>query len=116
MMISIVDDDPSVRRALKRLLRSFGYDVEAFPSAQEYLSRESGQAPDCLILDIHLGGVSGFDLQRTLQESGEAPPIIFITAYDDSDTRNQATAAVAYLRKPFDDQVLIDAIHKATSK
>lgn len=117
-MITIVDDDPSVRRAIKRLLRSLGHDVEAFASAQEYFDREHQGNSECLILDVHLGGMSGFDLQKKLIETGISLPIIFITAHDDDETRRKAVncGASAYLVKPFDDQALIHAIQLATHR
>ena len=116
-MISVVDDDPSVRRGLKRLLRSLGYEVETFESAQDFVSGEHHEC-ECLILDIHMGGISGFDLYRRLMREGFQPPIIFITAHDDEQTRNKVKelGAVAYLRKPFEEQLLIAAISKALSR
>jgi FixJ family two-component response regulator len=114
-MIAVIDDDPSVRRALKRLLRSFRYDVEVFASAGEFLDSGNQECVDCLILDIHMDQINGFELQKQLQESGRNFPVIFITAHDDELTREQASSskAIAYLRKPFDDESLLQAIEKA---
>ena len=114
-LISIVDDDLSVRRALRRLVRSAGYTVETFASAREFLdSLPSGRAA-CLVLDIHLEGMSGFELQERMAADPAPIPVIFITAQDDVATRERArqTGASAYLRKPFDEQVLLAAIGRA---
>jgi len=117
-MISVVDDDTSICRALKRLLRSFGYEVQTFTSGSEFLAYDFPEKPECLILDIHMSGMTGFDLQQKLQEEGRNLPVIFITALDDDLTRQKASesGAVAFLRKPVDDQSLIVAIQKATSR
>lgn len=114
-LISIVDDDRSVRRALRRLVQGAGYAVETFASALRFLdSRPCGRVA-CLVLDIHLEGMSGFDVHARLAAAGAAIPTIFITAHDDGPTRERArhTGAVAYLPKPFDKRVLLDAIGSA---
>jgi FixJ family two-component response regulator len=110
--IALVDDDLSVRRALPRLLKSAGYETRAFASGHELLSSGFGNAADCLVLDVHLDRTTGFDLLERLRAAGSAAPVIFITAYDDDGTREQARAAgaAAYLRKPFDGTTLLDAI------
>jgi FixJ family two-component response regulator len=82
-VVLVVDDDPSVRRAIKRLVESVGLQVELFGSAQEFLRRERPNAPSCLVLDIRLPGISGLDLQRELAETNIHIPIIFITAHAD---------------------------------
>jgi FixJ family two-component response regulator len=113
--ITVVDDDPTMLRAIERLLRVKGFEVETFASAEAFLAG-TGKA-SCLVLDIHLGGMSGIELRRRLVASGsEPPPTIFITAMDDEATRKEATEAgcVAYLRKPFLANLLIGAIDKAT--
>jgi FixJ family two-component response regulator len=116
-LISVVDDDPSLLRAVSRLLRAAGFAVEAFPSAEHFLEREHPVAPRCLVLDVHLSGMTGFELHERLLEAGTPPPVIFITAHDDVATRERArrAGAVQYLRKPFEDAALIGAIHRATS-
>lgn len=88
---------------------------ETFASAREFLDSAPAGRIACLVLDIHLGGMSGFDLQRQLAEDRAAIPIVFITAYDDAFTRERArrSGAVAYLRKPFDDHALLAAIRGA---
>ena len=113
--ISIVDDDLSVRRALRRLVQSAGYTVEAFASAREFLDSSPSGRTACLVLDIHLDGMSGFELSEQLAEDRTAIPIIFITAHDDARTRERVRRAgvAAYLPKPFDEQALLDAIRSA---
>ena len=114
-LISIVDDDLSVRRALRRLVRSAGYAVETFASAHEFLDSLPSGRTACLVLDIHLEGMSGFELQERMAADPVPIPVIFITAQDDAATRERArqTTASAYLRKPFDEQVLLAAIGTA---
>jgi FixJ family two-component response regulator len=114
-LISVVDDDRSVRRALRRLLRTSGYATELFASAKEFLSSPALSHTACLILDIQLGASTGFELQAELAASGSAIPIIFISAYDDAATgeRIAESGAAAYLRKPFEEQDLLDAIRRA---
>ena len=115
LLISVVDDDRSVRRALQRLLRTSGYTTELFASATEFLSSPMMGRTACLVLDIQLGATTGFDLQAQLAADGSAIPIIFISAYDDATTseRIAASGAAAYLRKPFEGQDLLDAIRRA---
>jgi FixJ family two-component response regulator len=114
-MVCVVDDDTSLLRALRRLLDATGFRVETFSSAEEFLGSEHRGRADCLVLDVHLGGLSGLDLQERLKTSGVNTPVVIITAHDDLRTRERAAraGAVEYLRKPFDDESLIDAIHKA---
>jgi FixJ family two-component response regulator len=115
MLVSIVDDDLSVRRALRRLVASAGFSVETFASGREFLDSESLGRSDCIVLDIHLGGLSGLDVQERLKTMGVQAPVIFITAHDDEAThgRVRRSGAVAYLRKPFEDHALLDAIERA---
>jgi FixJ family two-component response regulator len=114
-VISIVDDDVSVRRALRRLIQSGGFTVETFASAPEFLDSLRSGGPACLVLDIHLDGPSGFDLQRRLAADRIDIPVIFITAHDDDATRERVSqsGAVAYLHKPFEKKDLLDAIRNA---
>lgn len=113
--IVVIDDDASVRRALQRLLRAAGFTVETFATAREFL--DAGHRPQtaCLVLDIHLPGMSGVELQEYLAVSGALIPIVFITAHDDAATRERASRAgvVGYLLKPFDQGALIEAIGRA---
>ena len=111
-IVFVVDDDDSVRDALKRLIRSVGLQVELFASAEEFLKRKQPDAPGCLILDIRLRGISGLDFQRKLAEANIAIPIIFITGHGDipMSVRAMKAGAVEFLTKPFRDQDLLDAI------
>jgi FixJ family two-component response regulator len=115
--ISIVDDDASVREAIRGLLRSAGFEAEVFGSAEEFLT--SGRLEDtrCLVLDVRMPGMSGIELQERLIASGHTVPIIFITAHADEDERARALdrGAVGCLRKPFSDDALLDAIAKANA-
>jgi FixJ family two-component response regulator len=112
-LVSIVDDDHSVRRALRRLVQLAGFTAETFASAEEFLKSASLLPTACLVLDIHLnGGMTGFALQARLAADRVAIPIIFITAHDDVSLRERAekSGAAAYLCKPFNDELLLDAI------
>jgi FixJ family two-component response regulator len=110
--VFIVEDDPSMRNALKNLMRSVGLEPSVFGSAQEFLEAERPNAPSCLILDVRLPGLSGLDLQRELSASNIQIPIIFITAHGDipMSVRAMKAGAVEFLTKPFRDQDLLDAI------
>jgi FixJ family two-component response regulator len=114
-VISIVDDDLSVRRALRRLLQGVGYGVEVFASADEFLASGPSGRIACLVLDIRLDGMTGLDLQERLAAEQSAIPIIFITAHDDVPTRLcvQQAGAAAYLPKPFDGATLLAAVRSA---
>jgi FixJ family two-component response regulator len=110
-LISIVDDDLSVRRALRRLVQSAGYAVATFASALGLLDSSMLSRTACVVLDIYLPGMSGFDLQERLALDRPSLPIIFITAQDDPVTRDRVRqSGVAALRKPFDDHALLHAI------
>jgi FixJ family two-component response regulator len=113
-IVFVVDDDASVRRAIKRLIGSVGLRVELFGSPQEFINRRP-DAPSCLVLDIRLPGISGLDFQRELAHSGIHIPIIFITAHGDipMTVRAMKAGAVEFLTKPFRDQDLLDAIQIA---
>ena len=117
-IVFVVDDDPSVRRAIKRLIGSVGVRVELFGSAQEFLRSTRPDAPSCLVLDIRLPGISGLDFQRELAEANIHIPIIFITAHGDipMTVRAMKAGAVEFLTKPFRDQDLLDAIHVALER
>jgi len=115
-LISIVDDDRSVCRALRRLVQSAGFTVETFASAEDFLSAASLVRTACLVLDIHLnGGMNGFELQAQLTADRVVIPIIFISAHNDVLTRERVkrSGAAAYLWKPFNDELLLDAIRGA---
>ena len=116
--IFVVDDDASMREALKNLLRSVGLEVETFENAQEFLSARHSEAPGCLILDVRLPGLSGLDLQRQLAEANVHLPIIFITGHGDIQMSVRAikAGAVEFLTKPFRDQDLLDAVQQAVDQ
>jgi len=116
--VFVVDDDASVREALKSLVRSLGLQVELFASAQEFFQSEKPAVPSCLVLDIRLPGISGLDFQRKLIEANIPIPIIFITGHGDipMSVRAMKAGAIEFLTKPFSDQDLLDAIHLALEK
>jgi FixJ family two-component response regulator len=113
--ISVVEDDDSVRESLQCLIRSFGFAVEAFASAEEFLKSDHLRDTRCLILDVRMRGMNGFELQRRLLASHPEIPVIFITAHGNEAARSQALrdGAVAYLLKPFTEEALLSAIHAA---
>ena len=112
--IAIVDDDPSVRGALARVLGTTGLGVATFASAAEYLAASMGREPVCLVLDVHLGGMTGFDLHDRLLASGSAVSVLFITAHDDVPTAELERRAGpdGYLRKPFDGDQLLALVRR----
>src|SRR6202048_2614787 len=114
-VVFVVDDDPSVRRAIKLLLESIGLEVELFGSAQEFLPRGPTKGPGCLILDVRLPGVSGLDFQHQLNEAKINIPIIFISAHGDvpMTVRAMKAGAIEFLTKPFRDQDLLYAVQVA---
>jgi FixJ family two-component response regulator len=114
-LVSIVDDDESVRESLPDLIREFGFLVRAFSSAEEFLASDSLSETKCLILDIAMPGMSGPDLQQELKLRGQAIPIVFITAHDDDAIRPRvlSAGAVECLLKPFSDAALRNAINDA---
>ena len=115
--VAVVDDEPSVRAALVRLLRASELDCEAFASGQEFLDSLPGRRPDCLILDLQMAGLSGRDVQRQLNNGDNPIPLIMITAHDEPTIREQCLAdgAAAYLRKPLRGDVLLRSIQVAIS-
>ncbi len=116
--VFIVDDDPSVRRGVARLLRSSGFEVEAFPSAREFLARERFDGPACLILDVMMDEMDGLDLQQELNTRGLTLPIIFITGHGDIPMSVQAMkeGAADFFPKPFDDGALLESVRRALEK
>jgi FixJ family two-component response regulator len=116
--ISIVDDDASIREALQSLMRSVQFNVEAFGSAEEFLASERVKDTSCLILDMYLPGMSGFELQSRLSAEHRSIPIIFITAHADEVTRERALkgGAVEFLGKPVRREPLFKAIQMAIGK
>jgi len=114
-LISVVDDNDSVRESLKGLIRSVGFAVEDFPSAEKFLNSDHLNDTRCLILDVRMPGMGGLELQRRLVKSSRDIPIIFITAHGDEAARSQALkdGAADYLFKPFSEQALLNAINAA---
>ncbi len=120
-LIAIVDDDESVCRALKRLVRSLGMDGETFASGQEFLDLIEAMPsfhPDCVVLDVQMPGFNGLELQERLTRNGNPLPVIFITAHDDIGVQQKALAggAVAFLRKPVNDELLIKTMREALKR
>jgi FixJ family two-component response regulator len=114
LRIAVVDDDPTFRRALERLLRGAGYQVETFSSAEDYLAQGGVPRQCCLVLDVYLGGLSGLELRDELARSGEPVPAVFITAHQDLAAVTQAAGGAPCLRKPFDEELLFAAIARVT--
>ena len=117
-IVFVIDDDESIREALKSLIRSVGLRVETFASAAEFLESKRPDVPACLILDVRMPGLSGLDLQRDLAETDVHIPIIFITGHGDipMSVRAMKAGAVEFLTKPFRDQDLLDAIQQALER
>ena len=117
-MVFVVDDEPSVRRSLTRLLASAGYTVEAFASAREFLARAPYAGPCCLVLDVRMPGLSGLELQETLAAAGRRMSIVFVTGHVDvpMSVRAMKRGAADLLTKPVDDKVLLAAIQRALAK
>ena len=111
-LIAIVDDEEPIRKALRRLLRAVGTDVDTFPSGVEFLESLATRLPDCVVLDLHMPLVNGFEVLAQLAESEMNLPVVVITGHDLDETRRLALGRlpVAYLRKPVNDQALLDAI------
>jgi FixJ family two-component response regulator len=117
-LVFIVDDDPSVRKSLTRLLRGAGYEVEAFASAAEFLARPRDDAPCCLVLDVRMPGLTGLQLQEALATEGHLSSTVFITGYGDVSVGVKAMkgGAVDFLTKPVDRHELLGAIERAVTK
>ena len=116
--MAIVDDDDSVCRAIRRLVRSLAMDAETFSSGRQFLDLLHAMPsfqPDCAILDVQMPGMNGFELQELLVKSGNKIPLIFITAHDEVGAREKAlgAGALAFLRKPFDDELLVRTLSEA---
>jgi len=112
-LISVIDDDDSVRESLRALIRSAGLAVQVFASAEEFMDSQYFHATNCVILDVRMPGMNGLDLQRRLTVDQPELPVIFITAHGDQAARSQAlkAGAVEYLLKPFSDEALLTAIN-----
>jgi FixJ family two-component response regulator len=117
-IVAVVDDDPSIRRSLSRLLRSAGYGVETHSSVREFLERGNYARLACLVLDVRMPGQTGLDLQQVLTAAGHDIPIVFITGHGDIPMSAQAmeAGAVAFLAKPFDDATFFKAVQRALAR
>jgi FixJ family two-component response regulator len=116
--VAVVEDDPSMRRSIERLLNAHGYQTQGYASAETFLESDFVGKIGCLVLDIHLGNMSGIQLRIRLRDSGFILPVIFITAVDDEALEAEALNAgcVAYLHKPFAAKFLLSAIDKALAR
>ncbi len=117
--VYVIDDDPSILRSLRRLLKTVGFEVQTFASAWEFLESESGgPGPACLVLDVNMPDINGPALQDELASRGYAIPIVFITGYGDVPTGVSAMkkGAVDFITKPFEDEVLVAAVREALRK
>lgn len=114
-MIAVIDDEESVGKALVRLLEARGYAARAFTSGADFLRELPAYRPDCILLDLQMGELSGTDVQRTLNRAGEAIPVIILTAYDSPTSRAECLreGAIAYLRKPVEERLLREALQLA---
>ena len=115
-LVAIVDDDEMFRRSIERLVRSAGFRVETFGSAEDFLERGDLDRTACAILDMKLPGMNGFDLQRRLITRPRPMPIVFVSAHEEAVVQANAlrAGAVAFLKKPFDDNTLLDALDRST--
>ena len=116
--VAVVDDDPSMLKGVERLLNAHGFGTAVFTSAEDFLDRGDQSKINCLVLDVHLGGMSGIELRRELQAAGSALPVVFVTGVDDEVTRATALreGCIAFLRKPFPGNLLIEAVERATPR
>jgi FixJ family two-component response regulator len=117
-LVAIVDDDPSVRRGLQRLIRSAGWKVETFASAQDFLDRPLAISPNCLVLDLQLPGLSGLDLQQRMADLGLDIPVVFLTGQGNipASVKAMKAGAIEFLTKPVDEQNLLKAIEEAIER
>ena len=115
LRVAVIDDDSSVRKALTRLLRAVNLNVNAFASGREFLDSLPSNRPDCIILDFHMPGMNAADVLRQLAREGTPAPVIVVSGHDELRDHAQclSTGAVAYLRKPFDAEELLEAIYRA---
>ena len=117
-VVSIVDDDPSLRRSVRNLLTSAGFTVQTFASAEEFLESPHRTDTGCLVLDLRMAGMTGFDLLKHLRATGSGIPVVILTAHGDDDARGRAlqAGAAAFLGKPFRGDALLDAVKTALDR
>ena len=115
-LIAVVDDEEPVRKALKRLLRAAGLEAESYASGQDFFAAD--RRADCVVLDLHMPAMSGLQVLTRIRQTTTRLPVVVITAHDQPETRDEciAAGAAAYLRKPLDDRLLLNAISAALSK
>ena len=113
--VAIVDDEEGIRKALGRLLRASGIETQGYANGQEFLTATAEYRPDCVVLDLHMPGMSGLQVLRKLKTTGQLWRVVVITAHDEPETREQClnAGACAYLRKPLEDRLLLNAISAA---
>jgi len=113
--VAVVDDEESVRKALKRLLRAAGLEAESYATGQEFLAQAATREPDCVVLDLHMPLMSGSQVLAQIRRMPRCPPVVVITAHDVPEKRDEclAAGASAYLRKPLEDRLLLNAISAA---
>jgi FixJ family two-component response regulator len=113
--VAVVDDEESVRKALKRLLRAAGLEAESYATGQEFLTQAATREPDCVVLDLHMPVMSGSQVLAEIRKMPRRPPVVVITAHDVPEKRDEclAAGACAYLRKPLEDRLLLNAISAA---
>ena len=116
--VYVVDDDPSVRKGLERLIRSLGWKTETLGSAQEFLASARTEAPSCIVLDLQLPGLSGLELQKQMTEAGIETPIVFLTGHGDipASVKAMKAGAIEFLTKPVEEQHLFNAIQEAVER
>ena len=114
----VIDDDESICRSLRRLIKSAGFNVRTFTSARDFLNQGCLNVSGCLVLDVKMPEMGGLELQQRLLDVGSKMPVIFMSAHEDISTREQGlnSGAVAFLQKPFEDQVLIETVNSALSR
>jgi FixJ family two-component response regulator len=117
-LVYVIDDDESMRRSIKRLLKAHGFEAETFPSADEFLCLPRAARPSCLVLDLSLPGMSGIDLQKEMERRNLNLPIVFITGHGDIPTSVEAMkgGAIDFLPKPFSSKALIEAVERAMAR
>jgi FixJ family two-component response regulator len=117
-VVAVVDDESKMRSALARLLRTHGFDTELFETGEEFLSSVRARVPDCVLLDLHMPGITGFEVLETLTSSLIAVPAVVITGYDEPGNaeRVRSLGAAEYLVKPVDETVLVGAIDRARAR